>query len=101
MNKQTKNLLNKLEVAFSNDDLSYAFFKCDCCDTFKAIFRIKDREHYMEVESLSDYMDVMDMFHFLTDEPLIAVTNVMNDVSKKKHHKIVDTFFEMLEDEQN
>ena len=85
MNKQTKNLLKKLEVSFSKDDFSYTFEKCDCCDTFTALFEIKDREHFMDVDSLSDYMDVIDMFHFLTGDPLIAVTNVINDVGKKKH----------------
>ena len=99
MKKETKNLLKKLEVSFSNDNLSYAFFKCDCCDTFTAIFTIKDREHHMEVESLYDYMDVMDMFHFLTGDPLIAVTNQINGLKCKKNEKIVDKFFEMLEDE--
>ena len=101
MNKQTKNLLKKLEVSFSKDDFSYTFQKCDCCDTFTAFFEIKDREHFMYVESLSDYMDVIDMFHFLTGDPLISVTNQINGLKWKKNEKILDKFFEMLEDEQN
>jgi len=100
MNKQTKNLLKKLEVQFSKDDFSYAFFKCDCCDSFTAFFEIKDREHYMDVESLSDYMDVIEMFHFLTGDPLIAVTNQINGLKWKKNEKIVDTFFNLLEGEK-
>jgi hypothetical protein len=102
MNKQTKKLLKKLQVAFSNDDLSYAFFQnCHCSYSFTAIFRMKNREHHMEVESLYDYMDVMDMFDFLTGDPLIAVTSDINGFNRKKNEKIVDRFFEMLEDEQD
>ena len=99
MKKETKNLLKKLEVSFSKDDFSYTFQKCNCCDTFTALFKIKDREHFMDVDSLSDYMGVIDMFHFLTGEPLISVTNQINGLKWKKNNKIVDTFFEMLEDE--
>jgi hypothetical protein len=100
MKKETKKLLKKLQVAFSKDDLSYAFFqKFYGSDSFTAIFVIKNRKHYMDVESLSDYMDVMDMFDFLTGDPLIAVTNDINGFKRKKNEKIVEKFFEMLEDE--
>ena len=99
MKKETKNLLKKLEVSFSKDDFSYTFQKCNCCDTFTALFKIKDREHFMDVDSLSDYMGVIDMFHFFTGEPLISVTNQINGLKWKKNNKIVDTFFEMLDNE--
>ena len=99
MKKETKNLLKKLEVSLSNDDFTYSFFKCDCCDTFTASFEIKDREHTMEVDCLDDYFEVIKMFEFLTGDPLILITNQVRGLKWGKSKKLVDKFFNMLEEE--
>ena len=101
MNTETKKLLSSLEVSFSEKNFSFEFIKCQCkcCDTFLAIFEMKDREFTIEVDTLYDYFKAIELFHMITGDPLICVTNQVNGVSKKKNDKIVDKFFNMLDDE--
>jgi hypothetical protein len=93
MTKKTKNLLCSLETQFSNDDLSYTFVKCDCCDTFTALFKIEDREFTIEVNELIDYLDVIEMFEFITGDPLIYITNQLNGVKWKDSKKMAKKIF--------
>lgn len=103
MNTETKKLLSSLEVSLSKKNFSFEFVKCECkcCDTFLAIFEMKDREFTIEVDTLYDYLKVIELFYMITGDPLICVTNQVNGVSKKKNDKIVDKFFNMLDDEQD
>jgi hypothetical protein len=101
MKNKSVNLLKKFEVSFSNKTHSFSFFKCDCCNEFTAIFFNKENksEHYMEVNSLSDYFDVANLFSVMFDDGLLGVTLYMNGYSEKKSDKIIDKFFRMMEEE--
>ena len=97
----THKLLNELITSFHTERHPYEFEfdYCETCESFYGTIhnRNNEKSYYIQVEDLSDYMEMEHLYEMITGESLLQISLVMKGYEAEDGNIFIDQFFDELE----
>lgn len=96
----THKLLNELVTEFYSEIHPYEFkFEyCENCESFVGIIHNRDNElsYHIQVEDLSDYMEMDYLYQMITGDMLLKTSLIMKGYDVEDGNIFIDQFFDEL-----